>query len=70
MQVALGAPRDLLRKIRAGDPLSPAERALLPQDYRPGAEAFDNFVDRVATSPRLRRYNLPRFTARISRPSR
>ncbi len=56
VQVALGAPRELLRKIREGDALSDNERALLPTDYRPRPEAFDNFVDRVATSPRLRRY--------------
>jgi Haem-binding uptake, Tiki superfamily, ChaN len=60
-QVALGSPRGLLRKIRAGDALSSSERAFLPQGYRPSAEGFDNFVDRVATSPRLRRYNLPRL---------
>ncbi|HEX4665717.1 MAG TPA: hypothetical protein VH207_03880, partial [Chthoniobacterales bacterium] len=57
-QVALGPPSGLLRKIRAGDPISPNERALLPKDYRSSPEGYDNFVDRVAISPRLRRYNL------------
>lgn len=61
LQVALGAPKGLLRKIQAGDTLTPAENAALPQDYRPRPEAFDNFVDRIASSPRLRRYNLPRL---------
>ncbi len=57
-QLALGSPRNLLRKIRAGETLSVEERALLPQDYRPRPEAFDNFVDRVSTSSRLRRYDV------------
>lgn len=61
LQVALGSPRELLRKIRAGEPLNENERALLPTDYRPRPEAFDNFVDQVATSPRLRRYNAERL---------
>lgn len=56
LQVALGVPRDLLRKIRAGERLAVEERALLPRDYRPRPEAFDNFTDRISTSPRLRRY--------------
>ncbi len=67
LQVALGAPRGLLRKIRAGDSLEEDERALLPADYRPRPEAFDNFVDRVATSPRLRRYNVePLYRAHLA----
>ncbi len=61
LQVALGAPRTLLRKIQAGDPLSPPENASLPQGYRPRPDALDNFADRIASSPRLRRYNLPRL---------
>jgi hypothetical protein len=61
LQVALGAPRGLLRKIRAGDSLEENERVLLPADYRPRPEAFDNFVDRVTTSPRLRRYHVERL---------
>ncbi|HEY3661597.1 MAG TPA: hypothetical protein VGL24_00415, partial [Chthoniobacterales bacterium] len=58
VQVALGSPRELLRKIQAGAALTESERALLPTDYRPRPEAFDNFVDRVSTSARLRRYNV------------
>ncbi len=58
VQVALGSPRELLRKIQAGDALTENERTLLPTDYRPPPEAFDNFVDRVSTSARLRRYNV------------
>ena len=58
LQVALGAPRELLGKIRAGDALTDEERALLPKDYRSRPDAFDNFVDRVSTSARLRRYNV------------
>jgi hypothetical protein len=50
-----------LRKIRAGDSISPNERALLPHDYRSNPEGYDNFVDRISISPRLRRYNLPRL---------
>ena len=61
MQLALGAPLDLLRKIRAGAALSLEERALLPNDYRPRPDAFDNFADRVAASARLRRYDLARL---------
>ncbi len=60
-QVALGAPRELLRKIREGEALDESERAHLPTDYRPRPDAFDNFVDRVATSPRLRRYPTERL---------
>ena len=33
VQVALGSPREFLRKIRAGDALTDEERALLPKDY-------------------------------------
>jgi hypothetical protein len=61
MQVALGSPGNLLRKIRAGEALSAEERALLPKDYRPRPEAFDSFVDRVSTSARLRRYDVERL---------
>jgi hypothetical protein len=61
VQVALGSPRELLHKIRAGEVLTDEERALLPTDYRPRPDAFDNFVDRVATSSPLRRYNLARL---------
>jgi hypothetical protein len=61
IQVALGAPPVLLGKIRAGEALSAEERALLPNGYRPRAEAFDNFADRVAASARLRRYDLARL---------
>ncbi len=60
-QVALGSPRELLRKIQRGDALTNDERAFLPADFRPQPEAFDNFVDRVSTSPRLRRYNTERL---------
>jgi hypothetical protein len=57
LQVALGAPKDLLHRIRAGETLSAEERALLPRDYQPPhREAYDDFADRVSTSPRLRRY--------------
>ncbi len=57
LQVALGAPRPLLSKIAAGDALSPEERALLPRDFRPRPDAFDNFADRIAGSSRLRRFD-------------
>ena len=61
VHVALGSPPALLGKIRAGEPLSPEERALLPNEYRSRPDAFDNFSDRVAASARLRRYNLARL---------
>lgn len=61
VQVALGSPGQLLSKIRAGVALTEEERALLPTDYKPRPDAFDNFADRVSTSPRLRRYNLTRL---------
>ncbi|MEO7167329.1 MAG: ChaN family lipoprotein [Spartobacteria bacterium] len=61
LQVALGSPKNLLRKIRAGEELSAEERALLPQGYQPRPEAFDDFADRVALSPRLRRYDVARL---------
>lgn len=61
VQVALGSPRELLHKIGAGEVLSEEERALLPTDYRPRADAFDNFADRISNSMRLRRYNLARL---------
>ena len=60
-QVALGSPRDLLRKIRAGEALTDGERAHLPKDYRPRPDGLDNFVDRVATSSRLRKYDVTRL---------
>ena len=58
VQVALGAPRELLRKIRAGSVLTEEERARLPKNYRSRPDSFDSFVDRVSTSARLRRYNV------------
>ena len=58
VQVALGAPRELLRKIRAGDALTEEERGSLPKFYRSRPDAFDYFADRVSTSARLRRYNV------------
>jgi hypothetical protein len=58
MQRALGSPPDLLRKIRAGEKLLAEERALLPNDYHAHPDDFDNFSDRVATSARLRRYDI------------
>jgi hypothetical protein len=58
VQVALGSPRELLRKIRAGDALTEEERALLPKNYKSHPDAFDNFADRVSTSRPLRRYNV------------
>lgn len=62
LQVALGAPRDLLHRIRTGETLSAEERALLPQDYQPpNPEAYDDFADRVSTSPQLRRYRPSRL---------
>ncbi len=62
LQVALGAPRDLLHRIRTGETLSAEERALLPRDYQPPhPEAYDDFADRVSTSPRLRRYGPSRL---------
>jgi len=54
-QVALGAPRELLGKLRNGEPLAAEERALLPRDFRVGPQALDDFADRVARSPRFRR---------------
>jgi len=61
LQVALGAPRDLLRKLRAGEVLTAEERELLPQDYWGRPEGLEDFADRVSTSPRLRRYDLARL---------
>lgn len=61
LHLALGAPPELLRKIRAGAALTTEERALLANDYRPRPDAFDNFADRVATSALLRRYDLRRL---------
>ncbi len=58
IQRALGSPPDLLRKIRAGEKLTAEERALLPNDYRAHPDDFDNFSDRVASSARLRRYDI------------
>ncbi len=57
-QVALGASRELLAKLRDGAALAPAEEAELPQDFRPAPDALPDFVDRVAASPRVRRYQM------------
>ena len=61
LQVALGSPRELLRKIRAGDAITEEERALLPRNYRSPPNAFDDFADRVSTSAHLRHYNVTRL---------
>jgi hypothetical protein len=58
IQRALGSPPDLLRKLRAGEKLVAEERSLLPSDYRAHPDDFDNFSERVATSARLRRYDV------------
>ena len=58
VQVALGSPRELVRKIRAGIALTEEERASLPKFYRSRPDAFDDFADRVSTSASLRRYNV------------
>jgi len=58
VQVALGSPLELLRKIRAGDALTEKERALLPKNYKTRPDAFDNFADRVSASALLRRYDV------------
>ena len=60
-QVALGAPPQLLGKIRAGTALTPVERALLPRGFETGPNALDDFAERVASVPRLRRYNVTRL---------
>lgn len=57
-QVALGSPRELLRKTRSGEAFTHEESAQLPRGYQPPPEALDNFADHVSASPRLRRYNL------------
>jgi heme-binding uptake protein ChaN (Tiki superfamily) len=58
VQVALGSPRELVRKIRAGIALTEEDRASLPKSYRSRPDAFDDFADRVSTSASLRRYNV------------
>lgn len=58
VQVALGSPRELLHRIRAGDALTEEERTLLPKNYRSRPDDFDDFADRVSTSAHLRRYNV------------
>lgn len=60
-QVALGAPRSLLGKIRDGGVLSSEEEALLPQGFSARPEALEDFTDRIAVSARLRRFNLRRL---------
>ncbi len=57
-QAALGCARDLLGKIRDGATLSAEEQAQLPTGFRPRPAAFENFVDRVTASARLRRYDM------------
>lgn len=60
-QVALGCSHDLLARIRDGETLSAEETAQLPSGFRTRPDAFDDFVDRVSVSPRLRRYDLRRL---------
>ncbi|MBA3961527.1 MAG: ChaN family lipoprotein [Chthoniobacterales bacterium] len=60
-QAALGCARDLLGKIRDGTNLSPEEEAELPVGYQVRAEAFEDFSDRVASSPHLRHYQIHRL---------
>jgi hypothetical protein len=57
VQVALGPPGPLLRKLRNEESLTAEERALLPRDFQVGPEAVDDFSDRISASSRLRRYN-------------
>ena len=65
-QVALGAPRELLAKIRDGVALAADEEAALPRDFRPEPNALEDFADRIGISSRLRRYNVRRlFRAHI-----
>ena len=67
VQVALGSPRELLRKIRAGDALTEEERALLPKNYRSRPDAFDDFADRVLGLAHLfAATTSPTFTTRTS----
>jgi Haem-binding uptake, Tiki superfamily, ChaN len=61
LQVALGAPAPLLRKLRSGTALTLEEAALLPRGYRPRPDALNNFLDRSANSARLRRFNPARL---------
>jgi len=60
-QVALGSSRELLAKIRAGGALSEEERTVMPSGFRSRPEMFENFVDSLTTSSRLRRYNVNRL---------
>ncbi len=57
-QTALGCARDLLGKIRDGTSLSPEEEAELPTGYQVRPGAFEDFADRVASSSRLRHYQI------------
>lgn len=61
LQVALGASRSLLAKIRNGESLSVTEEAQLPQGFQAPPESLESFVERASSSPRLRRYNLRRL---------
>lgn len=60
-QVALGTPRSLLGKIRDGAALTAEEEAQVPTGFRVKGEAFEDFADRVAGSPRWHRFNLRRL---------
>ena len=57
VQVALGAPRELLGKLRDDETLTAEERALLPRGFQLGPRALDDFAERISGSPRLRHYN-------------
>lgn len=60
-QAALGSSRELLAKISDGASLTTEEEANLPRGFFPSSDAFADFVDRVTTSSRLRRYNVRRL---------
>jgi uncharacterized iron-regulated protein len=57
-QVALACPREILTKIRRGEPLSESERGIVPTEFvsRPGD--FAEFADRASGISKLRRSNL------------
>jgi Haem-binding uptake, Tiki superfamily, ChaN len=61
-QVALGAPRLLLAKIRDGGALTAEEEAQLPRGFHAKPDALENFADRIASSARLRRFNFRRLS--------
>lgn len=59
--LALNAPPDLARKIARGQPLTAAERAMVPTGFVATGRGYRNFVDMMGNHPGMNERDLHRF---------